>query len=161
MLDDLTDSQLREQEKQIAEQKRKREHAKWDTELVGRRFRIIRNPTNKIGNTIERFQGDDYVTLEKTLGVGGDDFVYADVVYLHIKQRQDNQLICSGFEVSHGRRDEPYLKIQPVFYSYADFRNYLGSWNHIDGQTKHVDEISKEEYDTALNTAISNFTTEK
>lgn len=154
-LDQLTDEQLRDAEQGVADQKREREYVKWDKELVGRYFRIIRTPTGSSPSPIMRFVGDDYVTLEESLAVGGQNrFVYADVVYLHIQQRDDNQLTCSGFEISHGNRKEFYLKIQPVFYCYGDFRNYLGQWNRA-GPTKHFDEVSKEEYVEALGKAVS------
>lgn len=164
----LSDEELRETERNIEAQKREREHAKWDTELVGRYFRIIRTPDASPWKPLRDILPlDDYVRLERTLGVAGkdkcghpSDYVFADVVYLHIQRRDDNQLACSGFEVSHAHREEPYLKIQPVFYSYADFRNYLGGTFPSVGPLKHFDEISNEEYDEALRKAVHNFSTE-
>lgn len=164
-LTQLTDEELRDAEREIAAQKQEREYVKWDAELVGRCFRIIRTPCRStFPPAIAAFERDNYVTLEETLGVGGVDeyghpanYVYADVVYLHIKQRAEHKLTCSGFEVSHAHRDEPYLKIQPVFYSYSDFRNYLGQWNSNTGPTKHFDEISETEYREALRKAVENF----
>lgn len=167
IFDQLTDEQLRNAERELANRKRELEHARWDAELVGRYFRVIRSPENtgyRFLSELARFQGDDYVTLERTLGVGAvdtwghpSDYVYADVVFIHIRQRDDNELTCSGFEVSHANRREPYLKIQPVFYSYDDFRKYSGSFSHHTGPTKHFDEISKAEYEVALTNAVSNF----
>lgn len=163
----LTDEQIRDAERQLKGEKREREHAKWDAELVGRYFRIIRTPHESgFWGKLTKFQSDDYVTLERSLGVGSvdkygrpADYVYADVVFIHIESRNDGELTCSGFEVSHAKRKEPYLKIQPVFYSYDDFRNYLGSWNHNTGPTKHFDEISQEDYESSLTNAVRRFTT--
>lgn len=158
MLGQLTDEELSAAEQDIANQKREREHAKWDAELIGRYFRIIRTPTSSWWRKPQRFVGDDYVTLEESLSVSGDRYVYADVVYLHIQKRDNRQLTCAGFEVSNANRKEPYLKIQPVFYSLSDFRNYLNSWSPHTGPTKHFDEVTKEEYEDALNKAVKAFT---
>lgn len=163
VFDKLTEEQIGDAERDLAARKRELEHAKWDAELVGRYFRIIRTPPVNsrfpFFHPRPRFVENDYVTLERSLGAcSSRDFVYADVVYLHIKQRNDNELTCSGFEVSHANRKEPYLKIQPVFYSICDFRNGLNSWDHRTGPTKHFDEISKEEYEAALTKAVTSFT---
>lgn len=80
-----------------------------------------------------------------------------NLVFIHIQSRDERTLTCSGFEVSHANRKERYLKIQPVFYSYSDFREYLGSWSDRTGPTKHFDEVSKEDYDTALSDAVNHF----
>lgn len=160
----LTDEQLRDAEREIGARKQERECAKWDAELVGRYFRVIRVKDRSSMDVFFRpstaLSSDDYVTLDESLAVGADanTYVYADVVYLHIKSRNERELTCSGFQVSHGNRKEPYLKVQPVFYSYDDFRRYLNSWSIHTGPTKHVDEIPKNEYDTALRKAVANFT---
>jgi hypothetical protein len=163
----LSDDKLREVEQNLAAEKRQRETAKWDAELVGRYFRIIRSNEAGFMEWIGRepkFSEGDYVTLERTLAVGARDkhgyprdYVYADVVYLHIIKRNEETLTCSGFEVSHENRKEPYLKIQPVFYSWSDFRNYLNSWPIGSGPVKHFDEITKEEYLAALDKAVRRF----
>lgn len=162
-LEQLTDEQVRDLERDIAARKQEREYAKWDAELVDRYFRIIRTPDAARAwlSDFARLAQEDYVTLEQSLAVGGDNnYVYADVVFLHIRRREDYQLICSGFEVSHANRQEPYLKIQPIFYSIHDFRGYLNSSSLHTGPTKHVDEISKEEYESALADAVKHFTAE-
>lgn len=163
--DQLTDEQIRDAEREIANQKRERGYAKWDAELVGRYFRVIRTRERDIIESLfqppSTLPSDDYVTLEESLAVGSgkeERYVYADVVYVHVQSREDCVLTCSGFQCSHSDRREPYLKIQPVFYSYDDFRKYLGQWNDRTGPTKHVDEISEEEYRKALATAVGNFT---
>lgn len=160
----LTDEQIREMERQLADQKQERECAKWDAELVGRYFRIIRAKEKALVEHFYRgptgLPSDDYVTLEESLAVGtqADRYVYADVAFIHVQSRDGRTLTCSGFQVSHTDRKEPYLKIQPTFYSYSDFRQYLGSWNDRTGPTKHFDEVPKEEYTAALENAVNNFT---
>lgn len=163
-IDQLTDEQLRDAEQAIANQKREREYAKWDAEIVGRYFRIIRTPTHGMTAFLRDITGlsdDGYVTLEESLAVGNGNgkenrYVYADVVYLHIRSRDGGELTCSGFEVSNDSRKETYLKIQPTFHSWSDFRYYLNSQSlgRATGPTKHFDEISKEGYAEALNKAV-------
>lgn len=163
MLALTTKEDIREAERAIADRKRELEHAKWDAELVGRYFRIIRTPEAPHAwlSDFAPLPQEDYVTLEGSLAVGGENhYVYADVVFLHIQQRDDWQLRCAGFEVSHANRREPYIKIQPVFYSIHDFRGYLNSSSLHTGPTKHFDEISKEDYESALADAVKHFTAE-
>lgn len=159
MFTELTDKELADAKREIAEQERVREHAKWDAELVGRYFRIIRAKEAQHGfSECSPLPSSDYVTLEESLSVGGRNrYVYADVVYIHIKSREESKLTCCGFEVSHGYRDEPYLKLQPVFYSHADFRNYFNTWRGGSGPAKHCDEIQAEEYEDALRKAVESF----
>lgn len=159
-LGQLTDDEIRETERQLATQKWEREFAKWDAELVGRYFRIIREPREDWFIAPTRLaRQDDHVTLARSLAVGQgcEDYVYADVVYLHIQRRSERELTCSGFQVSHTDRREPYLKIQPIFYSYSDFRGYFNQWETRSGPPKYFDEISKDDYVAALTKTVNNF----
>lgn len=157
----LTEDQIRDAERRLATRRQELEYAKWDAELVGRYFRVIREPESRLSflTKLIPLGQDGYVTLEESLAVGvdADRYVYADVVYLHIQQRDGSELTCSGFQVSHRNRKEPYLKIQPRFYSWDDFRNYLNQWDMGSGPAKHCEEIAREEYETALDKAIKNF----
>jgi hypothetical protein len=74
-LAELTDEQLREVQRTLAARQQERERAKWDAELVGRYFRIIRTPHKQSPEAtwgkFTQFQQDDFVTLEESLGRRG------------------------------------------------------------------------------------------
>jgi len=157
MFDNSTTDELTDAERAIAVRRRELEREKWDNELVGRYFRIIRRPAeSQFQADLAKLTHEDYVTLSNSIIFGTtESHVFADVVFLHVQRREDDRLVCAGFQASHLDRKEPYLKIQPVFYTHSDFRNYLGQSSVRVGTAKHFDEVTKEEYETALRTAVA------
>jgi len=151
-LTELSREQLNDLKRGISDRERELEHAKWDAELVGRCFRISYDKTNP-------FQDRSYITLQESMacGSGAERYVFADAQYVYIRHREGDQLTYSGFKVSGLSRKEPYLQIQPIFFSWSDFRSHLNSWSHDEAGPKLAEEVSIEEYRTELGRSIAEF----